>query len=200
MDGATLSRQTAIRPLSLYSHADDFLLLEWERNTEVVLNDFELFRRLNIPAGKYEFDRYRAEVSTGRQRPLRVVLSVQDGGFFGGDRLEKFVELEWRPSARLFLGLSLTENVVEVDDGAFTSHLASLRSEIAFNSRWSWSSLLQYDNSAEAVGINSRLRYIPQSGREAIFVLNHGASVDPSNRLTSTQNELNLRLSYTFRY
>ena len=200
MDGTTLSQRTAIRPVSLYSHRDDFLFVEWERNTENVLSDFELFGQLNVAAGIYDFDRYRAEIATGVQRPVRVVLSVQDGGFFGGDRLEKFVELQWRQSAHFFLGLGFTENVLEMPSGEFTSHLASLRSDIAFNSRWSWSNLLQYDNTAEAFGINSRLLYIPEAGKEMVFVLNHGASVDPSNHLSSTQSELNLKLAYTFRY
>ena len=47
-----------------------------------------------------------------------------------------------------------TENVVELPSGNFTSHLASLRSDVAFNSRWSWSNLLQYDNTADRLGIN----------------------------------------------
>jgi hypothetical protein len=200
MDGDDLSEKTRIRPVSFYAHTDDFLFVEWERNSENVLQDFELFGQLNIPAGRYKFDRYRAEIATGMQRPLRVVLSFQDGGFFGGDRLEKFVEFQWRQSAHFFLGASLTENVVELPSGAFTSHLASLRSDIAFNSSWSWSNLLQYDNTAEAAGINSRLRYIPEAGKEMMLVLNHGADVDPMNRLTSTQSDLNLKVSYTFRY
>lgn len=200
MDGTTLTKQTRVRPISFYSHRDDFLFVEWERNDENVLDDFQLFGQLHVPAGQYEFDRYRAEIATGMQRPVRVVLSIQDGGFFGGDRLEKFVEFQWRQSAYFFLGLSWTENVIEMPSGDFTSHLASLRSDIAFNSRWSWSNLLQYDNTVEAFGINSRLRYIPEAGREMVFVLNHGASVGPSNQLSSTQNEVNLKLSYTFRY
>jgi len=153
-----------------------------------------------VPAGLYEFERYRAEIATGMQRPLRVVLSFQDGGFFGGDRLEKFVEFQWRQSAHFFVGASFTENVVELPSGNFTSHLASLRTDIAFNSRWSWSNLVQYDNTAEALAVNSRLRYMPEAGNEMTLVLNHGADVDPMNRLTSTQNDLNLKVSYTFRY
>ncbi len=131
---------------------------------------------------------------------MRVVVSVQDGGFFGGDRLEKFLEFQWRQSAHLFVAATFTENDVELPSGSFTSHLASVRTDIAFNSRWSWSNLFQYDNTAEAVGVNSRLRYMPQAGRELLLVLNHGYSVDPLNSLTSTRNELNLKFSYTFRY
>ncbi len=200
MDGELLSRNIRVRPVTLYSHRDDFLMIEWRQQKERVLEDFELFDRLNVPAGDYQFDRYRAEIATGRQRPVRVVLSVQDGGFFGGDRLEKFLEFQWRQSAYLYVAATFTENDVKLPSGSFTSHLASLRGDVAFNSRWSWSNLLQYDNAAEAVGINSRLRYMPQAGRELLFVLNHGFSVDPSNSLTSTRNELNLKFSYTFRY
>ena len=47
---------------------------------------------------------------------------------------------------------------------------------------------------------NSRLRYIPEAGKELIFVLNHGSDVGPDNRLTSTRSDLNLKFTYTFRY
>ena len=199
MDGNVLSRKVRFRP-SLYSHRDDFLFVDFERNKEVVLEDFSLFGRLNVPAGEYEFDRVRAEIATGQQRPVRLILSVQDGGFFGGDRLEKFVEVQWRQSAYFFVGASFTENVVDLPSGSFTSHLASLRTDVAFDSRWSWGTLLQYDNTAEVVGINSRIRYIPEAGKELLLVLNHGLNVDPANRLSTTQSDIGLKLSYTFRY
>lgn len=200
MNADVLSQQTKIRPISFYSHRDDFLFIDWERNKEVVSNEFDLFGRLSIPVGEYNFDRVRAEIATGAQRAVGVVLSVQDGGFFGGDRLEKFVEFQWRQSAHFFLGLSFTENVVDLPSGSFTSHLASLRTDVAFNSKWSWSNFLQYDNTADVFGANSRLRYIPEAGREMVLVLNHGGIVERSNRLSSTQSDLNLKLSYTFRY
>ena len=200
MDGSTLSQELKIRPVGLYSHRDDFLFIEWQRNEEFVGSDFELFDRLNVPAGRYQFDRYRAEIATGQQRPVRVVLSVQDGGFFGGNRLEKFVEVQWRQSQHFSMGVSFTENVVDLPSGSFTSHLASLRTDIAFNSRWSWSNLVQYDNTADVAALNSRLRYIPEAGREVILVFNHGSAVGVDNRLSSTRSDLNLALSYTFRY
>ena len=200
MNGDILSQKTKIRPISFYSHRDDFIFIDWERNTEVVLNEFDLFGRLNVPVGEYDFDRVRAEISTGMQRPLRVVLSVQDGGFFGGDRLEKFVEFQWNQSAYFSMGLSFTENVVDLPSGSFTSHLASLRTDVAFDSKWSWSNFFQYDNSGDVFGVNSRLRYVPEAGQEMMLVLNHGGVVDAANHLSSTQSDINLKVSYTFRY
>jgi len=200
MDGRTLTQMTRVRPIVLENHDGDFMFVEWRNNEELVEEAFELFGRLEVPAGRYKFDRYRAEFASGTGRTLRVVLSVQDGGFFGGERLEKFVEVQWRQSAHFLLGLSFTENDVVLPSGEFTSHLGSLRSDVAFNSRWSWSNLVQYDNTEDVLGFNSRLRYIPEAGREVVLVLNHGATLDASNRPTSTQNELNLKFSYTFRY
>lgn len=200
LDGETLSRTLAVRPLGLFAHSTDWYMLEWHHRTENVQESFSLFDRLNVPAGSYTFDRFRAEVATGMHRPLNVVLSVQDGGFFGGDRLEKFIELQWRQSEHLSLGLSFEEQVVTLPDGKFKLHLGSLRSNVAFNSQWSWSNLLQYENASETLGINSRLRYVPQAGREMLLVLNRGFDVDASNRFNSSFSELNLALSWTFRY
>ena len=117
-----------------------------------------------------------------------------------GDRLEKFVEFQWRQSAHFFLALSFRENDVELPSGSFTSHLGSLRSNIAFNSRWAWSTLIQYDNTAEVFGVNSRLRYEPVAGRELLFVLTHLSEITTDNSLNSISDELVLKLSYTFRY
>jgi len=200
MNGDVLSQKTRVRPVGFYSHRDDFFFIDWERKKEVVLNEFDLFGRLNVPVGEYNFDRVRAEIATGMQRPVRVVLSVQDGGFFSGDRLEKFVEFQWRQSAHFFLGLGFTENVVDLPSGSFTSHLASLRTDVAFDSKWSWSNFMQYDNTSDSFGINSRLRYVPEAGQEMLFVVNQGGTVDQDNQFSSTQSEITLKVSYTFRY
>ena len=59
---------------------------------------------------------------------------------------------------------------------------------------------MQYDNSRDTFGVNSRLRFIPEAGKELVLVLNHGGTVSPDNRFSSTQSDINLKLSYTFRY
>lgn len=200
MGGERLSERLLFQPFGLYSHTDDYIFVELMRSRELVSEEFDLFDRLNVPAGDYEFDRYWAELRTGMQRPFRVVLGLGDGEFFGGDRLEKFVELQWRQSAHFAIAANFSENVVDLPSGGFTSHLASLRADVAFNSKWSWSSFLQYDNSAEKFGINSRVRYMPEAGQEMLFVLNHGGTVDSANRTHSTNSDLNLKITYTFRY
>ncbi len=200
LGGNVLSQWTQVRPIAPYSHSGDFYTVDFERNREVVLEDFMLFGRLDVPAGDYEFNRVRAEVYTGQQRAVSAVFSVQDGGFFDGDRLQKYVEVQWRASARFSMAAMFEENDVNLPSGSFTSHLASLKADLAFNSKWSWSNLLQYNNTDDVFGLNSRLRYIPEAGQEMILVFNHHADVDVGNRLHGKRSDLNLKISYTFRY
>jgi len=126
------------------------------------------------------------------------LFSIEYGDFFGGDRLEKSIGIQWRQSAHLFLGLNYLENVVELPSGDFTSRVGSFRADIAFNARWSWSNLLQYDNSVERLRFNSRLRFEPEAGREMLLVLDH-LSDTAENRLQNISNEIILKLAYTLR-
>jgi hypothetical protein len=128
------------------------------------------------------------------------VLAFEDGGFFGGDRRETTLDFQWRQSAHFFLGLGFDQNNVKLPSGQFTSHLGRLRADIAFNSRWSWSNLVQYDNVTEVVGVSSRLRYEPVAGREMLLVLNHGSGIADDNSPFSINSEFVLKVSYTFRY
>jgi hypothetical protein len=200
VNGDELSRLIRIRPVSLLTHTGDILYVEWKQRRERVTTDFPLFGRLPVPAGEYEFDRYRVQFSTGQQRPISVVLAFEDGGFFGGDRRETSLDFQWRQSAHFFLGMGFGQNNVKLPSGQFTSHLGHLRTDIAFNSRWSWSNLVQYDNVSEVVGVSSRLRYEPVAGREMLLVLNHGSGIADDNSLSSTSSEFVLKVSYTFRY
>jgi hypothetical protein len=200
VDGAVLSRLNRIRPVEFFTHGNDSLAVEWKSSFEHVTSPFLLFGRLLIPVGEYDFDRHRVEFKSGNQRPVSVILSYEDGGYFGGDRRESIVDLQWRQSAHLYLGIGFIQNVIKLPSGEFTSHLGKLKADIAFNSRWSWSTFVQYDNVSEVVGVNTRLRYEPVAGRELLFVFNHGESISPGNEYSSTSSELVLKASYTFRY
>ena len=65
----------------------------------------------------------------------------------------------------------------------------------------SWSTLIQYDNATETVGVNTRFHWIPQAGREAFIVLNHNLhDAELNNRFESALADLAIKFSYTFRF
>ena len=64
-------------------------------------------------------------------------------------------------------------------DCEFITRVVRLSLETIFSSRLSWVNLIQYDNVSHTVGLNSRLHWIPQAGREGFLVLNHNVRDDP---------------------
>jgi hypothetical protein len=85
--------------------------------------------------------------------------------------------------------------------GDFIVRQWSFTSLINFTADLTWTNRLQYDNVSEGLGINSRLYWVPQAGREAYLVLNWGlVDLDKDNTFTSTNNDLTIKYNYTFRF
>ena len=92
-------------------------------------------------------------------------------------------------------------NEVELPGGNFNTRLVGFRTDIIFSNTISWLTLVQYDNVTETMGINSRLHWIPEAGREFFLVLNHNLQdMDLNNRFKSSLSDLAIKLNYTFRY
>jgi hypothetical protein len=70
-----------------------------------------------------------------------------------------------------------------------------------FSSTLSWVNLIQYDNISETAGLNSRVHWIPEAGREGFLVLNHNVEdLDRDNSFHSSFAELTVKFGYTFRF
>ena len=99
------------------------------------------------------------------------------------------------------MNLDYTVDDVKLPYGNFETELLQLRSDVIFSATMSWSTLLQYDNVTDTVGINTRLHWIPKAGQEGIIVLNHNLQdLELNNRFKSTHADLAIKFSYTFRF
>jgi hypothetical protein len=77
----------------------------------------------------------------------------------------------------------------------------SFTSLINFTADLTWTNRIQYDNVSEGMGINSRLYWIPEPGREMYLVLNWGLTdFDRNNSFESTNSDLTFKYNYTFRF
>jgi hypothetical protein len=127
--------------------------------------------------------------------------TVRWGQYFDGKRLQQGADLIIRPNRHLALGVQYTQNEIELPYGNFTTRLFGLQSRIAFTNTLSWSTLLQYDNVSEAMGINSRLHWIPEAGKQVFVVLNYGLSdPDRDNEFHSVNADLSMKVNYTLRF
>ena len=92
-------------------------------------------------------------------------------------------------------------NDIELAGGDFTAELVAVRTEVAFDVRWSWLNLVQYDNESESVGVNSRLRWTPRAGQDLFVVLNHGfEAIGSFSALRSLESQLSVKYTHTFRF
>jgi hypothetical protein len=189
------------RFLNINTHIGDQGGFGIGRNREGLTEDFEISPGVVIPAGKYSFNELNAEINFSEQRNLSPGLQINSGEFYNGhrDRLRSYVD--WRPDEHLFLSVSYDYQQIELPAGNFDVRLVSANANYAFNSKWSWVNLVQYDNNSSTVGFNSRLRWNPQAGEDLYVVINYNFdSEGVFSHLSSKKAEIALKYTKTFRY
>ena len=132
----------------------------------------------------------------GRGQDEAALLALDDG-----TRARTFGAFTWTPSPRFRTGVNFNIQDIELPAGDFTTRIISTTFDVVFSSRLSWTNLIQYDNVSEVVGLNLRLNWIPEAGRELFFVINHNMQdFDRDNRFHSVTSDVVAKASYTFRF
>jgi hypothetical protein len=201
LSGELQTEIISLRPLEIENNSRDSFDLRYTATVEVISEFFEISDGIVISPGEYSFDEYGFDLSTGSQRKFFGNLGFRTGEFFDGDRLQVSGELTWAPTKYFRAGIGYDFNDVELPQGDFVVRLATLQVDIIFSSTFSWVNLLQYDNVSETAGVNSRLHWIPEAGREFFLVLDHSLQdIDRNDSFHSSQADMTLKLNYTFRF
>jgi hypothetical protein len=200
-DGELETREIILKPLVVETQFGDTVELRFKRLREVLVDDFDIHPGVIIGIGDYEFDRVQLVLVTALERRFALNLDLDIGDFYDGDRNSAIAAVDWRSGKHLYMQLGYEFNDVDLPQGSFITRLYRMRMDIAFNSRWSWLNVLQYDNVSDSAGFNSRLRYNPQAGQDVFLVVNRQFDVDPfSKSVSSSASEIVLKLNYTFRF
>jgi len=201
LSGGLESRSLYLRPLGVSTHAGDEFVIDLSHDREILLEDFEISDGVVIPAGDYAFGVYGFKVTGASIRSFVPRLEAEAGEFFDGDIVTVSTGVGWRPNRHLSLQLNYEYNDVQLPYGDFTARLVRVNADYAFNVRWSWLNLVQFDNDSNSAGINSRLRWNPRAGKDLYIVLNHGFDARRGfSGLRSTQSQLAVKYTQTFRF
>ncbi|HSG66993.1 MAG TPA: carbohydrate binding family 9 domain-containing protein [Gammaproteobacteria bacterium] len=205
IDGGLQSQAVTLRLLDFDTETQEQGHVRLYATKEVLTEPFVIWEKgdeqVVIAPGAYSFDEAGFSVSTGDQRTVWGTLGYRTGDFYDGTRDFFNAEIGWRPSNHFQILLSYDVNEVELPAGSFDTELVQLRTDVIFSSTMSWSTLIQYDNISETMGINTRFHWIPEAGREAFIVLNHNLQdVDLDNRFHSALADLAIKVNYTFRF
>ncbi len=199
--GELESRSLNFRPFRLENHRGDQYGLIFRAEKEVLTDPFEISTGVIIPPGEYNNNSASISLNQASERVVAPSFSITDGDFYDGQKLTLTGGIDWRPNSRWNLGANYQYNDIELPVGEFTTRLIQLRVNVAFNVKWSWVNLLQYDNVSDTVGLNSRLRFNPRAGEDLHIVWNHNSDALASfSGLSSRESEITVKYSRTFRF
>ena len=187
------------QPFGVEWESGDELRFEVETTHDELREDFDITDDVTIPVGDYDFTTSRIEFESADKRPVQLGLTVGAGEFFDGDRVRYNAELAYRTGPFFTGSVEWSQNEIDLPGGEFTTKIARLRSRFSFTPKVSWSTFLQWDNSSDTFGVNSRLRWITKPGSEVFLVLNETLET-PGNSLTPLFQGLSFKVSYTLRF
>ena len=81
-----LTRSLELTPVSIENQPGDSVSLAAIQRREVLVDPFVIVNDITIPAGNYDYERYRATFATASYRPLAMDLVLEGGDFFDGRR------------------------------------------------------------------------------------------------------------------
>ena len=199
--GELQSQSVEYELIRIESRLGDELNFQHEAEQEQLEEDFEIYDGIVIPLGHYSFGMTGISVETADQRRVWGGVEYQSGDFFDGERKQIEAEISWRPSGRLRTGIAYEFNDIDLPQGSFVTRLVEFRADVAFSSKLSWVTRIQYDNVSELMGVNLRVHWVPEAGREGFFVINHTLEdFDLDDRFHSALSEASVKFSYTFRF
>ncbi|MBT6043010.1 MAG: hypothetical protein HOH14_05915 [Gammaproteobacteria bacterium] len=189
------------RMLNFNTNRGDQLGVGGFRNREGLRNDFTIRPGIVIPAGDYTFSGFQMEARLSNQREFAPGFSLNIGDYYNGKRMQINARADWRPNENINLGLNYNYQDIELPEGAFDVRIISANANYAFNSKWSWINLIQYDNFSNGVGLNSRLRWNPQAGEDLYVVVNYNFDSEGTfSELSSNNSEIVLKYTKNFRF
>jgi hypothetical protein len=207
LDSGDVESEVLALRFTMQNRTQDSLFSRVIQNREVLLEPFTIYKASDgsqevvIPPGDYRFQDYRLGIDSGDQRRFGLRVTASWGEFYDGDRVQPQIDLEWRPSPHFRLGTSYQVNDIDLPAGDFIVRLAAMQAQLVFSAKLSWMNLIQYDTITENIGINSRIHWIPQAGREGFIVLNHNLSdTDKNDSFQSTNADVSVKFSYTWRF
>ncbi|MEE2790344.1 MAG: DUF5916 domain-containing protein [Acidobacteriota bacterium] len=140
-------------------------------NYEWLKNPFDITPEITIPLGDYSFVNARVVYALGMQRVVSGGVTVDHGGFFGGERTGlgyTFGRVNLSP--QLSVEPSLSFNRIDLPQGDFSTELVSVRTTYTLTPRMFVAGLVQYNSTFDSLGTNLRFRWEYQPGSELFVV------------------------------
>jgi hypothetical protein len=176
--------------------------LEWNIIPEFEHLDapFEIYPGVIVPAGSYQWHKYRAEANTATKRRWVIDFAYWWGDFYDGTRKQTGLGVTLKPNAHLSIALRGDRNDIALREGRFYTQVLTARADYNFTPNVSWQNLEQYDNESRLLSFQSRFRWILKPGNDLFVVVNRGWVKALDGSYESIFDRASSKLQYTFRF
>ena len=140
---------------------------------ERLVAPFEIADGVMIPPGSYHWNRYRLEAQLAAKRKFSGQFTWWFGEFYSGTLDEFIATAAWKPSALFIMEFNATRNVGRLAEGDFTQQVVGTRVRLNVSPDLQFNSYLQYDNTTDSFGTNTRVRWTFSPLGELFVVYNH---------------------------
>jgi hypothetical protein len=196
---------TLFRLAELETTTRDVIRLRARKTTEILDEPFDIYedlsRTVTIATGEYTFTEVNTSIDFAGFRKVYGSYENTIGDFYTGDVIGHKAVLGINFSRNFVTNMSFDWSKFELPEGQFITRLTSLKLSALFSTELAWINLIQYDNVSETFGLNSRLQWTPEAGKEVFIVLNHNMEdLDKNSRFEKALSDLSIKLNYTYRF
>ena len=202
-DGSFNERYNRIRYFLSFRNTSE-IRIRYNLNELDLLYPFTFTGADPLPTAKYKTMDVQLEYESDERKPLSYSVSAQRGGFYNGTITQLRADVNYRvqPWGNFSIGYQWNDLTFPEAFGSTLITALVSKVEIGFSRNLLWTTLFQFVDQSDFVGINSRLqwRFSPMSDLFLVYVDNYDLlrSVGGSNSLGSNNRALLLKANYWY--
>jgi hypothetical protein len=156
---------------------------------EDVVSPFRIGRKVQIPAGRYDFADLQLALMMSQGKKARTTLDLRSGTYFDGTRTQMVLKPTWNVSSHVELGADYQLSVLKFDarNQRESIQVARFRVRTALDAHRSGNAFVQYNSTTGSLDANVRLRYAIAEGTDLWVVYNEVLDTDRPQDLVDVQ-------------
>ncbi len=169
---------------------------------ERLLEPFEISPGVVLPAGEYRFTPWRIFFTSAQKRRIQGSIGFNFGNFWSGTAKVIQTGLSYKFPPYFSISLNTNQTFASLPQGSFIARIYSSRVDYAASPFLSVSSLIQFDNRSENLGLQSRVRWTIEPGNDVFFIFGQGwvQDIERGYDFRRQDSRLAMKFQYTFRF
>jgi hypothetical protein len=150
----------------------DNINLNYGRLFERLDEPFPFRDAITIPTGDYKNHSLSADFQSSAKRKMAGFANISWRDYYAGELFNWGGGLGYSPSPHLSFRLDYDRNEVDLPQGQLDTDLFALHLNLAFNTRFLFNALMQYNSEENELSSNLRLNFIHSPGSDLFIVYN----------------------------